>query len=60
MTTTIPDYRLEPPDPPKYKPCPYCNSENYEEIVIDIFGNVAGCTDCVKFISAEEYLEDEY
>lgn len=56
---TIPDYRLDPPSPPRYLPCPFCGTELYDYIVEDICGDVVGCSECIRQLSAEEYLEKE-
>lgn len=55
---TVSDYRLEPPNPPAYPSCPICGSELYDYIVEDAYGDVVGCSECVKHKTAEEYMED--
>ena len=51
------DYRLEPPDPPKYQPCPICGSDTYSMIYSGDYG-VCGCDECIKILTPEEWLEE--
>ena len=55
--TTIPDYRLDEPRRPGYPTCPMCGTSMYDWLVEDVCGDVVGCSECTKTISAEEYLE---
>lgn len=54
---TILDYRLEPPRAIDYPCCPCCGTYLYDYIVMDITGDVVGCSECTKAKSAEEYME---
>lgn len=54
-----PDYRLEPPDPPKYLCCPACGSEMYDYVIADIDGDIVGCSECTRQLDADEYLREE-
>lgn len=55
----VPDYKLDPPSPIEYPECPLCGSSMYDYIVVDIWGNVCGCSECTKQITADEMLERE-
>lgn len=52
-----PDYRLEPPDPPKYLCCPACGSEMYDYVIADMDGEIVGCSECTRQYDPYEYLE---
>ena len=57
---TIPDYRIEPPSPKKHYPtCPMCGTSLYDFLIEDITGDVVGCTECTRYVTAEEYLDLE-
>lgn len=55
---TISDFRLEPPDPPKYPDCPICGTGMYDYLIEDKYGDIVGCNECTKVLTSEEYLED--
>lgn len=57
LMTTVPDYRLDPPKRPGYPTCPWCGTSMYDWLVEDVCGDIVGCSECTKTISAEEYLE---
>lgn len=54
---TVPDYRLDPPTPVDYPDCPLCGTSLYDYLVVDICGDVVGCSECTKHITADEFLE---
>ena len=56
---TIPDYRLDPPEPMKVVECPYCGTSLFDYLVEDAFGAIVGCSECTRQLTAEEYLEEE-
>ena len=57
MSNYVPDYRLEPPPAPAYPCCPCCGSEMYDDLVLDVDGDVVGCSECMQYLTAEEYME---
>lgn len=57
MADKIPDYKLDPPKMVMYPTCPMCGTTMYDYLVEDICGDVIGCSECTKAISAEEYME---
>ena len=58
--TTIPDYRLEPPKLRKPIPtCPMCGESLYDYLIEDVTGDIVGCSECTRFLTAEEYLDLE-
>ena len=54
---TIPDYRLEPPPAPKYPSCPFCGTDMYDFVFVDVSGDVVGCSECVHTKDPWEYAE---
>lgn len=56
--TFVPDYRLDPPPYRGYPRCPVCGSDMYEYIY-KAYGDVCGCSECVKIVEAEDYAEEE-
>jgi len=53
----LPDYRVEPPKMRPYLCCPWCGSEMYDYVIEDKFGEIVGCSQCVRLLDADEYLE---
>ena len=51
------DQHLEPPKMRPYLSCPICGSELYDYVVEDAYGDIVGCSECVKHLDADEYLE---
>ena len=59
MRERIPYFRsyYDPPEPVKIPACPVCGSDGYEEIYRDANDAVCGCSECIRVISLEDYLE---
>ena len=58
LMTTVPDYRLDPPrETCTIPPCPKCGAELYGYLFLDIDGDIAGCTECVRTKDPWEYME---
>lgn len=55
----VADYRLEPPKMRPYPCCPMCGTELYDYVIEDAYGDIVGCSECTRQLSAEEYLEKE-
>lgn len=51
------DYRLEPPDPIEVPECPCCGSIIYSYIY-DGYDGIAGCSECISGMTAEEWWEE--
>ena len=56
----LPDYRLDPPEPPEYPPCPCCGANDYEDMFFDIDGEWCGCDYCMSKESADDYWSMHY
>lgn len=57
--TFVPDYNIDTPAVKEYPKCPVCGSDMYEYIYKDTYGDVCGCSDCVKIVEAEDFAEEE-
>ena len=57
MKEYIPDYKLEPPEAPKYLSCPICGTDLYDYIIQDENGDTVGCSECTTCLTADEYME---
>ena len=42
-----------------YPVCPNCDSQTDEFFKDERSGEIIGCTECIKYIDAWEYLEDK-
>ena len=62
--TTVPDYNLEPPPAHKYPCCPMCGTELYDYVIMDIAGEIVGCSECTRTLDCYEYeavlIDEEY
>ena len=56
----LPDYRLDPPEPPEYPACKCCGSTEYDQIYFDIDGEWAGCDACMSHEDADDYWGAHY
>ena len=52
------DYKLDPPEAPRYPLCPKCGSDDYTYIVFGEDG-WEGCECCVLVKDAEEYWAEQ-